>query len=110
MLLAGAPDDIPLAGDWDGDGRDTIGVYRPVSGEVDLENELTGPLSGVDFYAPPDRLPVAGRWAGLELDTLAFFTGGSWQPYYWNRDGEPVMQPDGFTLGATGDRPLAGRW
>ena len=97
-------------GDWDGDGRDTIGVYRPVSGEVDLENELTGPLSGVDFYAPPDRLPVAGRWAGLELDTLAFFTGGSWQPYYWNRDGEPVMQPDGFTLGAAGDRPLAGRW
>lgn len=110
MLRAGAPGDIPLAGDWDGDGRDTIGVYRPVSGEVDLENELTGPLSGVDFYAPPDSLPVAGRWAGLELDTLAFFTGGSWQPYYWNRDGEPVMQPDGFTLGATGDRPLAGRW
>lgn len=109
-LEAGLPGDIPLAGDWNGDGRDTIGVYRPESGEVDLENTLTGPLSGVDFYAPKNSQPVAGHWAGLLLDTLAFFNDGAWQPYYWNRDGEPVLQPEGFTLGATGDQPLAGNW
>lgn len=109
-LTAGLAGDIPLAGDWNGDGRDTIGVYRPDSGEVDLENELTGPLSGVDFYAPTNSQPVAGHWAGLPLETLAFFSDGAWQPYYWNRDGEPVLQPEGFSLGATGDRPLAGRW
>lgn len=109
-LAAGQYDDIPLAGDWNGDGRDTIGVYRPASGEVDLENELTGPLSGVDMYAPKNSLPVAGHWAGLKLETLAFFNSGLWQPYYWNRDGEPVVQPENFSLGAAGDRPLAGRW
>lgn len=108
-LQAGNPGDIPLAGDWNGDGRDTIGVYRPASGEVDLENELGG-LSGVDFYAPVQQQPVVGHWAGLPLETLAFFDNGLWQPYYWNRDGEPGMAPASFEFGAGGETPLAGRW
>lgn len=109
-LQAGQPGDLPLAGDWDGDGRDTIGVYRPASGEVDLENELTGPLTGVDFYAPVDRQPVAGHWAGLPLETLAFFGDGVWQPLYWNRDGEPLLAPASFQFGSNGETPLSGRW
>ncbi|GAP13790.1 4-amino-4-deoxy-L-arabinose transferase [Longilinea arvoryzae] len=108
-LQAGNSGDIPLVGDWNGDGRDTIGVYRPETGEVDLENELSG-LSGVDFYAPKQQQPVVGHWAGLPAETLAFFGDGVWQPYYWNRDGEPLLAPASFEFGANGETPLAGRW
>lgn len=109
-LQAGSAGDVPLVGDWDGDGRDSIGVYRPANGEVDLENELTGPLTGVDFYGPVDTIPVAGRWAGQRLATLAFYDDGTWQPYYWNRDGEPITAPAPFTFGHAGDLPFDYHW
>jgi hypothetical protein len=109
-LQAGQPGEIPLVGDWNGDGMDSFGVYRPESGEVDLENELSGTLAGLDYFAPKNQTPVAGHWAGLALDTLAFYADGVWQPLYWNRDGEPVMSPASFDFGTTGDQPLAGRW
>lgn len=109
-LQAGQTGDVALVGDWNGDGIDTFGVYRPASGEVDLENELSGTLAGVDFFAPQNQLPVTGHWAGAALDTLAFFANGDWQPYYWNRDGEPALAPAGFKFGKNNVQPLAGRW
>src|SRR5918994_2016697 len=33
----GGPGDLPLAGDWDGDGRDGIGIYRPSSSTYHLK-------------------------------------------------------------------------
>jgi len=109
-LQGGQPGDIPLTGDWDGDGRDSIGVYRPASGEVDLENEFVGQLSGVDFIGPVDSIPVAGHWSGQRTETLTFFANGTWQPYYWTHDGEPLIQPEPFVLGRAGDFPLAWTW
>ena len=109
-LQAGKPGDIPVIGDWNGDGRDTIGVYRAAIGEVDLENELTGPLSGVDFFGPVDSIPVAGHWSGQSAETLTFFVKGTWLPYYWTHDGEPLIQPAPFVLGRAGDFPLAWTW
>jgi hypothetical protein len=35
----GDPGDVILAGDWDGDGDDTVAVYRPSSGVVYLNLE-----------------------------------------------------------------------
>lgn len=109
-LQAGKPGDIPVTGDWNGDGRDTIGVYRAAIGEVDLENELTGPLSGVDFFGPVDNIPVAGHWSGQRAETLSFFGKGTWLPFYWTHDGEPLIQPAPFVLGRAGDYPLAWTW
>jgi hypothetical protein len=109
-LQAGKAGDMPVTGDWNGDGRDTIGVYRPATGEVDLENELIGPLTGVDYFGPVDSLPVAGRWSGLRAETLTFFVNGTWRPYFWTHDGEPLTQPAPFVMGSAGDYPLAGNW
>ena len=74
ISLTGArPNDIPVVGDWDGDGCDTVGVYRPDKGEVNLENELSADLGGIDFNASVDSIPVAADWGGLEMDTLGYF-------------------------------------
>ena len=42
----GAAGDIPIKGDWNNDGVDTIGVYRPTTGEFFLRNTNTPALAG----------------------------------------------------------------
>ena len=37
----GAPGDIPLAGDWDGNGTVTMGLYRPSNSTFFLRNANT---------------------------------------------------------------------
>ena len=41
IINLGQAGDIPLAGDWDGDGTVTVGIYRAVSGVFQLRNGLT---------------------------------------------------------------------
>jgi hypothetical protein len=68
----------PLAGDWDGDGEDSVGLYDPQDNRwyFNNRNEAAG-ANDVDTYqtppAPASWLPLAGNWDGsgnrLLLDT-----------------------------------------
>jgi hypothetical protein len=52
-----------IVGDWDGDGVDTVGVYRPSTATFFLRNDY-GP-GGAEFvfnFGPPNRTPVSGNW------------------------------------------------
>jgi hypothetical protein len=109
-LTGARPNDIPVVGDWDGDGCDTVGVYRPDRGEVNLENELSADLSGIDFNAPIDSIPVPADWGGLETDTLGYYKDGQWQISYANCECPPANGFKQFEYGMSGDVPLAGRW
>jgi len=56
--------DLPIVGDWDGDGRTTFGLFRTSSGTFFLSNEVrTGiPANvGIPFGQGTD-LPIVGRW------------------------------------------------
>ncbi|HWC64826.1 MAG TPA: hypothetical protein VG777_02005, partial [Thermoanaerobaculia bacterium] len=66
----GEPGDLPVAGDWDGDGTVTVGVYRPATGEFLLRNRLSGgaPDLVVDVGVR-EGIPVAGRWATEAADS-----------------------------------------
>jgi len=53
-----------VTGDWDNDGRDTIGVYR--NGVFYLRNSNTA--GNADLYFAlgiPGDLPIAGNWDGI---------------------------------------------
>jgi hypothetical protein len=39
----GDPGDQVIAGDWDGDGDDTVGVYRPSTGRLYITGTNGGP-------------------------------------------------------------------
>jgi len=71
----GAEGDIPLLGDWDGDGIDTPGVYRPSNGSVHLTDQIPpdggAGLPELTFYfgTPGDEVFV-GDWDGNGTDTL----------------------------------------
>lgn len=49
--------DIPFVGDFNGDGVDTIGVYRPSTGEFFYRDFYSGTL-----FAQPNSYPVVGDW------------------------------------------------
>jgi hypothetical protein len=57
------PGDLPVVGDWDGDGVDTIGVYR--QGQFLLRNSnRPGPADIVLNFGEVGDLPLAGDWDG----------------------------------------------
>ncbi|MEA3503264.1 MAG: peptidase C1, partial [Actinomycetota bacterium] len=79
----GDPGDVPIAGDWDGDGVDTIGVYRPSTRMVYLLNDLGHAAPDISFFysgaAAGDKI-VAGDWDGDGGDSVGVFrpSTGTW--------------------------------
>ena len=69
----GAMNDVGIAGDWDGDGRATIGVFRDfmgVSGTVHyLNNSQQGDMvSEIVPWGIQNDIPVAGDFDGTAVD------------------------------------------
>lgn len=66
--------DAPFVGDFDGDGKDSIGLYRESGGFVYFRNEITTGVADSSFYfgVPDDRV-LAGDWNGDGIDTVAVY-------------------------------------
>ena len=73
-FLFGDASDVPIVGDWDGDGDDTFGMRRESDGSVYLSNTLSGGAAHITFaYGDPGDVVIAGDWDGLAGDTLGLF-------------------------------------
>jgi hypothetical protein len=62
-VMYGAKGDVPLVGDWDGNGSVTVGVYRPADSTFYLRN--TNAPGNADYYVQfgtPGDIPVVGHW------------------------------------------------
>jgi hypothetical protein len=102
--------DTPVAGDWDGDGKDNVGVYRDANSTWFLSNTFNGT---VDFtpviFGNINTRPIAGDWNGDGVDTIGVFNQVTGVMALNNAiiagDGEIV-----FNFGQAGDIPLAGDW
>ena len=106
VIAYGIPGDLPIIGDWDGDGIDTIGVYR--NGVFFLRNANTS--GSADLVVPfgiPGDVPVAGDWDGDGIDTIGVYRNG----VFFLRNSNAAGPADlGFAYGAPGDIPIAGDW
>ncbi len=74
----GLPDAIPVAGDFNGDGVDEIGVY--INGVWFVDLDADGVWDRDDFWAKlgrPGDLPVVGDWDGDGKTDIATF-GPAW--------------------------------
>lgn len=102
--------DRPVAGDWNGDGRDTVGVYRDSAACVFLltNNNYSINIIATGFCGAPPVSPVTADWNGNGVDTLGVYSGS--QAVFSlsnNLTGPPEFQV-GF--GQAGDLPVAGDW
>jgi hypothetical protein len=63
-FVFGDAGDLPLAGDWDGNGSDDVGVFRPSDRTMHLTTDSG--VTAVFVFALQARgdLPVAGNWDG----------------------------------------------
>jgi len=98
--------DYPVAGDWDGNGTATIGVYR--NGSFYLRNSNT--LGFADIVVPfgtPGDQPVVGDWNGDGVDTIGVYSNGQFLLRNSNSAGTADVS---FYLGNPGDVGIAGDW
>ena len=105
VVFYGRSSDEVLAGDWDGDGRDTLAVRR--GNAYYVKNEIaTGEADQVVYYGRADDDVLVGDWDGDGRDTLAvrrgtaFFianaikTGSADKQFYYGREGDAVLVGD----------------
>ena len=119
--------DLVVAGDWDGDGRDEIGRWNPPGSWWTLDNgnlvwdECGGFAAGADecaiFGVPSDR-PVVGDWNNDGTDEIGVYRPNAGMGMWYldangNRTWDGCNPGPDLCLGPFGleaDSPIAGDW
>ncbi len=102
-FTVGKPGDVPVAGDWNCDGRDEIGAWDGRS--FRLPSSPSGPPVVVPFGAPGD-IPLAGDWNGDGCDELAVRRGAAFRFRRSLGSGRELS----LRVGTPTDTPLVGDW
>ena len=108
LTFGGAAGDYPVAGDWDGNGTTTIGIYR--NGTFHLRNSNSSGFADIMFgFGMPGDQPIAGDWNGDGIDTIGVYRSSNFTFYLRNSNttGAPEMT---FSLGLPGFVATAGDW
>ena len=109
----GAPGWKPLAGDWDGDGCDTIGLYDPATGMFYLRNSHTTGIADIAFpYGSIGSgwTPLIGDWDGNGEESAGFYQPGAASHFYLRNDFTAGIADVHFGLGFAGVQPIVGDW
>ncbi len=110
----GNPGDRPVAGDWDGDGTSTPGMYRQSDGFFYARHTNTqGIADAACFAGNPEDVPLAGDWDGDGDANLGLYRPSTQTFHLYTR--ACGLAPLGvaqisFVFGNPGDKPVAGDW
>ncbi|MEM0924695.1 MAG: S8 family serine peptidase [Planctomycetota bacterium] len=107
---------LPLVGDWDGNGTETVGLYDPSSSVFHLSNSTQSSGADVRFQFGPGGFagwtPLAGDWNGDGIDTIGFY-----QPdlslFHLKDSFTPGASDQYFGFGPSGNAgwtPMVGDW
>jgi hypothetical protein len=112
-FLYGKRGDVPVVGDWDGDGTFTVGVFEPDTAVWKLKNSNQPGAPDLAFaYGQAGDTPVAGDWDGDRVTTVGVVRAGAvsltWLLRNANSAGAPEIAP--FAYGAMEDTPVVGDW
>jgi len=104
----GNPGDKPFAGDFNGDGIDTIGLHRETTGLVYFRNTHTQGVADHQFlFGNPADLLVAGDWTGVGFSTPALFRPNGARFFLRHTNTQGVAD-NSFPMGNPGWLPVAG--
>ncbi len=110
-ILFGDPSDLPVAGDWNGDGISTVGLYRQSTGEFFLkdENSFGAPVVYSFVLGNPGDVPMVGDWDGDGKDSVGVFRPSNGIVYLKNAL-TTGFADFGMVFGNPNDQPVAGDW
>jgi hypothetical protein len=110
---------IPVTGDWNGNGLKDVGVFQPSTGQwlLDTGNKdmSHNPAAAISFGTTGD-VPIVGHWLGGNIDYI-----GVWRPStgtfflsLTNTSFDENFSSDSnhltFQWGTVGDMPVVGDW
>lgn len=115
--------DVPIVGDWDGDGRTNIGIWRSIGGggfAFYLDRNGNGVWNNVPsdryyVYGQSGDLPVAGDWSGsgnAKIGVLRIISGLAFWLVDFNGNGVWENSPADrfYQFGIDNDTPVAAAW
>ena len=103
----GDASDVPVVGDWNGDGVKTPGVFR--YGTWFLSNSFGGPADIVVSYGSPSDIPIVGHWGGPGADAIGVYRPSTGQFLLRNSSTSGVADVV-ITFGDPGEVPIVGDW
>lgn len=94
--------EVPVVGDWNGDGIDTVGVYNRSNAIYELVN--TNANATTAAYGSPGSWPVIGDWNGDGVDTFAVYNPNTRAWLFSNNPNNAVPSTSAsITFGQSGD-------
>lgn len=106
VVRFGRPGDIPVVGDWNGNGVHTIGVVRGNRWLLKNSNRAGG--ADYDFvFGEPGDIPVVGDWNGSGSTSIGMVRGNRWLLRNSLSGGSANYD---FTFGSGNGYPVAGDW
>ena len=99
-----------VAGDWNKDGKDTLGVYRPSNSTFYLTNSNSDAgVAGFGFGNSGD-IPIAGDWDGIGGSTFGVYRPAEATFYLAKENKQGGGAVETFVLGNPGDVPITCDW
>ncbi len=118
FAFGGIAGDIPITGDWNGNGTSKVGIYRPSNGLFILDSNGDGAFDAGDAVynlgvgTQAGDVPVVGDWNGSGTTKVGLFRQG----FFWildtNGNGifEQALDHTYAFGGIAGDVPVVGDW
>jgi hypothetical protein len=121
-IIFGGPNDIPVFGDWNGDGKAKIGVYRNGAWILDDNGDTIWNSQDASFHSGngiifggPNDIPVFGDWNGDGKAKIGIYRNGAWilddnGDTIWNSQDASFDNGNGIIFGGPADKPVFGDW
>ena len=111
-MVLGIPGDVGVAGDWNGDGLDSPGVFRPSLATFYLSDQDTNASVYGDYNVTlglTGDAPIVGDWIAQGHAGVGVFRPTNGLTYLKNALTTGYAD-NTFTYGIAGDIPVAGHW
>ena len=111
--------DIPVTGDWTGDGNAKVGIFRSSTGQWFLDKDNSGTYDAqLDYtytFGQPGDIPVVGDWNGVQgvsthKDCIGVFRNGFFWVLDLNCNGTFDDGSDGRGFPVRRSRPVTFPW